>query len=210
MEHERDLDKTCANCGTSLPSSVRGGLCPACLLKRGLETNTVGFTDEDQAEAARRWRPPSVEQLEPLFPELDILGLIGRGGMGAVYKAREKQLDRLVALKILPPEIGREEAFAQRFAREAQAMAKLSHANIVTIYSFGSREQRGMGETRSTGVPPVSRMGVPPMQPPLQSQDDVNEEPSIEESSSSEPLHGLEARATHGRDAHATCLAHAT
>ncbi len=138
----------CAKCAAPLPSSVRGGLCPACLLKRGLETNTVGFTDEDQAEAAKRWTPPTVEQLAPIFPELDILELIGRGGMGAVYKAREKQLDRLVALKILPPEIGREPAFAQRFAREAQAMAKLSHSNIVTIYSFG---QRAAGELAAGG-----------------------------------------------------------
>ncbi len=138
----------CMKCEAPLPSSVRGGLCPACLLKRGLETNTVGFTDEDQAEAARRWTPPTVEQLASIFPELDILELIGRGGMGAVYKAREKQLDRLVALKILPPEIGREPAFAQRFAREAQAMAKLGHTNIVTIHSFG---QRSAGELAAGG-----------------------------------------------------------
>ncbi len=139
----------CTTCGSPLPASVRGGLCPACLLKRGLETNTVGFTDEDQADAARRWTPPTVEQLVPIFPELDIVELIGRGGMGAVYKAREKQLDRLVALKILPPEIGREEAFAQRFSREAQAMARLGHPNIVTIHSFGQRgavELAGGGE----------------------------------------------------------------
>lgn len=156
----------CDNCGSPLPDSLRGGLCPACLLKRGLETNTVGFTDEDQAEAARRWTPPTVEQLASIFPELDILELIGRGGMGAVYKAREKQLDRLVALKILPPEIGREPAFAQRFAREAQAMAKLGHSNIVTIYSFGSRPfavshrlQTGAGDGEKPAPPesaPVS------------------------------------------------------
>jgi len=127
----------CANCGLPLPSSAPGGLCPACLLKRGLETNTAGYTDDAQPLA--RWTPPTVEQLSSLFPELDILQLIGRGGMGAVYKAREKQLDRQVALKILPAEIGRREAFAQRFAREAQSMARLSHPNIVTIHSFGRR-----------------------------------------------------------------------
>ena len=148
----------CTTCGSELPDSVDEGLCPACLLKRGLETNTVGFTDEDQAAAAKRWQPPSCEQLAPLFPELDILELIGRGGMGAVYKAREKQLDRLVALKILPPEIGREEAFAHRFAREAQAMAKLSHANIVTIHSFGSRG----GEARDADILPARPEGVSP------------------------------------------------
>ena len=47
--------------------------------------------------------------------------------MGAVYKARQKQLDRIVALKILPPGIGEDPAFAERFAREAKALAKLNH-----------------------------------------------------------------------------------
>ncbi|NLF30625.1 MAG: serine/threonine protein kinase [Planctomycetes bacterium] len=127
---------TCTNCGSPLGDDVRGGLCPACLLKCGMQTNTMGFSQEDPPGAP--WTPPTVEELAPLFAELEILELIGRGGMGAVYKAREKDLDRLVALKILPPEIGRDPAFAQRFAREAQAMARLSHPNIVTIYSFGS------------------------------------------------------------------------
>jgi serine/threonine protein kinase len=110
-----------------------------------------------------------VEQLAPLFPELDILELIGRGGMGAVYKARQKELDRLVALKILPPEIGREDSaaaksltrnFAQRFAREAQAMARLSHPNIVTIYDFGSRSSTGFPACETPAQPGKA---VPPL-----------------------------------------------
>ncbi|RPI60252.1 MAG: serine/threonine protein kinase, partial [Planctomycetaceae bacterium] len=127
------------------------GLCPACLLACGLETNTVGGS-AGPAAGSTAWLPPTVEQLAPLFPELDIMELIGRGGMGAVYKARQKDLDRIVALKILPPEIGQDsslsKSFAERFAREAQAMAKLNHPNIVTIHSFGSRSR--------TGVSPVS------------------------------------------------------
>jgi len=137
MPEDTPQENLCPQCAKPLPPGSPRGLCPACLLACGLETNTVGYTDGAQARA--RWTPPPPEQLAPLFPELEILELIGRGGMGAVYKAREKQLDRLVALKILPPEIGREEAFAQRFAREAQAMAKLGHPNIVTIHSFGQR-----------------------------------------------------------------------
>ena len=58
--------------------------------------------------------------------------------MGAVYKARQKQLDRIVALKILPPGIGDDPAFAERFAREAKALAKLNHPGIVTLYEFGN------------------------------------------------------------------------
>ncbi|MCP4455302.1 MAG: serine/threonine protein kinase, partial [Planctomycetes bacterium] len=54
-----------------------------------------------------------------------------------VYKARQKQLDRVVALKILPPEVGQSEAFAERFTREARSMAKLHHPQIVTVFEFG-------------------------------------------------------------------------
>jgi serine/threonine protein kinase len=57
--------------------------------------------------------------------------------MGAVYKARQKELDRIVALKILPPDVGQDAAFAERFTREAKALAKLNHPGIVTIHDFG-------------------------------------------------------------------------
>lgn len=57
--------------------------------------------------------------------------------MGAVYKARQKELDRIVALKILPPDIGQDAAFAARFTREAKALARLNHPGIVTIHDFG-------------------------------------------------------------------------
>ena len=57
--------------------------------------------------------------------------------MGAVYKARQRGLDRLMALKVLPPEISRQPGFAERFAREARALARLSHPNIVTVIDLG-------------------------------------------------------------------------
>ena len=71
------------------------------------------------------------------FPELEILDLVGRGGMGVVYRARQKRLDRLVALKILSPSVGKDPAFAERFTREALALARLNHPNIVAVYDFG-------------------------------------------------------------------------
>jgi tRNA A-37 threonylcarbamoyl transferase component Bud32 len=81
--------------------------------------------------------PPSPRELAGRFPQLEILELLGQGGMGAVYKARQPGLDRLVAVKILPPQAGRDPAFAERFAREARALAKLSHPHIVAVYDFG-------------------------------------------------------------------------
>jgi|GEM_PF-897183 len=124
-------ENKCPQCGTPLSPGALAGLCPACLLKMGAAADTI--TDAKQPP----FNPPSVAELAPLFPQLEILELIGKGGMGAVYKARQKQLDRIVALKILPPGIGHDVAFAERFTREAKALAKLNHPGIVTLYEFG-------------------------------------------------------------------------
>jgi serine/threonine protein kinase len=79
--------------------------------------------------------PP--EQIAPHFPQLEILECLGRGGMGVVYKARQKTLNRFVALKVLAPERVLDPQFAGRFTREAQALAALNHPNIVTVHDFG-------------------------------------------------------------------------
>ena len=60
--------------------------------------------------------------------------------MGVVYKARQPKLNRLVALKILAPEKGADPKFAERFLREAQALARLNHPNIVTVHDFGEAD----------------------------------------------------------------------
>jgi tRNA A-37 threonylcarbamoyl transferase component Bud32 len=77
------------------------------------------------------------EELAPHFPQLEILECLGRGGMGVVYKARQKSLNRFVALKLLAPERVVDAKFAQRFTHEAQALAALNHPHIVTIHDFG-------------------------------------------------------------------------
>ena len=99
--------------------------------------------------------PPTPAELAPHFPDLEILELVGRGGMGVVYKARQKRLDRLVALKILSPKIGQDPAFAERFAREARAMAMLSHPHIVAVHDFGQTLPRGerRGERERAKLP---------------------------------------------------------
>ena len=81
--------------------------------------------------------PLSPAALAPHFPQLEILECLGRGGMGVVYKARQKALNRFVALKILAPERSTDSGFAERFTAEARMLASLNHPNIVTIHDFG-------------------------------------------------------------------------
>ncbi|MBE0545379.1 MAG: protein kinase [Verrucomicrobia bacterium] len=149
--------RTCPQCGTPLPTGTLTGLCPACLLRQGAAADTV--TEGKQAP----FEPPPIAELAPLFPQLEILELIGKGGMGAVYKARQKQLDRIVALKILPPGIGEDPAFAERFAREAKALAKLNHPGIVTLYEFGQVQNadgaRLWSQTQPQHATPAGHVG---------------------------------------------------
>ena len=99
-----------------------------------LETETLTPGDRSAQSTA----VPTPDELAPLFPQLEIMECLGRGGMGVVYKARQKALDRFVALKLLAPEKVSDAAFSARFEKEALALAKLSHPNIVTVHDFGS------------------------------------------------------------------------
>lgn len=84
---------------------------------------------------------PSPEELNRVLPNFEVESLIGQGGMGAVYKARQPKLDRYVAIKVVPSSFGKaEHNFADRFEREARAMAGLNHPNIVTVHDFGETE----------------------------------------------------------------------
>lgn len=127
----------CPNCGKPLPASAPAGLCPACLLAQGMDTDLGG-------EPRSRFQPPPVEEIARLFPQLEILGLLGAGGMGAVYKARQPALDRLVALKVLPPQGAGGTDSGERFNREARALARLSHPNIVAVHEFGFARAGGL------------------------------------------------------------------
>jgi hypothetical protein len=119
-----------------------------------LETQTAASHGESEPVDAAG-QPPTPAELAGCFPDLEILDLVGRGGMGVVYKARQRRLDRLVALKILSPTIGRDPAFAARFAREARAMAMLNHPHVVAVYDSGqaafSRAGEGAGATATGG-----------------------------------------------------------
>ena len=76
---------------------------------------------------------PDPADLAPLFPGYEIQGLIATGGMGAVYCAVQKSLERTVALKILPMELSSDAAFCAGFEAEAKAMARLNHPNLIGV-----------------------------------------------------------------------------
>ena len=117
-----------------LPTAIRT-FKPDELLARAM--NTVHMT----SGGLGKWKPPSDEEVARLFPQFEMLGMIGRGGMGAVYRARQVALDREVAVKLLPLEVSVDQAFADRFVREARAMAKLNHPNIISVYGFGTTDE---------------------------------------------------------------------
>jgi tRNA A-37 threonylcarbamoyl transferase component Bud32 len=80
---------------------------------------------------------PTLAEIAAAFPDLEILDLIGHGGMSAVFRARQPKLDRVVALKVLPKSLAATPGFAERFTREGRVLARLSHPNIVTVHDFG-------------------------------------------------------------------------
>ena len=144
-------DLACPHCGAQFkPQSATGGVCPDETQASKLHLDDIPLPagqvkPERKTDGATNFptpneksdKAPSAVELAPYFPELEILELLGQGGMGMVYKAHQPKLDRLVALKILPNTIGNGPSFAERFSREAKIMARLNHPNIVTIYDFG-------------------------------------------------------------------------
>ena len=117
----------CSRCGSPL---VQGSDCSRCLLQA-------------ESSGVKRLFPVpilSIDELEGLqksFPQYQLKRVIGRGGMGSIYQARQTTLDRDVALKIIDSKISADQSFVERFEREAKVLAKLSHPNIVAIYDFG-------------------------------------------------------------------------
>ncbi len=121
----------CLQCGHPIPSDAPAGLCPRCVL-------AAAATPLPAAVDARAHHlAPSRERVQAAFPHLEILERIGAGGMGVVFKARQKHLDRLVALKLLPETLAQDPRFAERFNREARVLARLNHPHIVTVHDFG-------------------------------------------------------------------------
>src|ERR1044072_38905 len=123
--------KRCPKCGAPIPAEAPQGLCPKCELHQASAPTEAGRTEAPKSP------PPTHEELAAAFPQLEILELIGQGGMGFVFKARQPKLERLGALKILPQSLAADPEFAERFSREGRVLARLNHPNIVTIHDFG-------------------------------------------------------------------------
>jgi serine/threonine protein kinase len=135
------LVRSCPRCHTDLSADAPEGICPECLFRHAID----GRAEEaehptDGWNPSPGFAPPAPAELARHFPQLEVLALLGQGGMGAVYKARQIKLDRLVAIKVLPPEVARDPAFAERFTREARSLARLNHSNIVTVHDFGDAD----------------------------------------------------------------------
>jgi serine/threonine protein kinase len=86
------------------------------------------------------FQAPSPEYLAELLPQYDVELFIAQGGMGAVYKGRQISLDRDIAIKVLPHEVGASEEFRESFISEAKSMARLNHSNLLGVFDYGTVE----------------------------------------------------------------------
>ena len=129
-------DRYCSECGSPIPGNTPEGCCPRCLL--GLaDTAPAGVTAQACSDGLSLPAEPG-----QFFGNYELLDQIGQGGMGVVYKARQKGLDRTVAVKLLRSTFLAGEAGVKRFRVEAQAVARLQHPNVVSIHEVG--EQNGL------------------------------------------------------------------
>ncbi len=129
------LDRTCARCATPLPDDApEGSVCVDC----------AALLESEQTMATPLDGTPNVSYRLPLqgaraevLGDFEIAEKLGQGGMGAVYRARQVSLDRVVALKVLPEYFAADEENVARFQREARIAAGLIHGNIVHVFSSG-------------------------------------------------------------------------
>ena len=128
--------RICPTCKAEIPADAPPGVCPLCALRAGYRREPTTRLGSDASGTP----PLSPEELSRRLPELEDFSLIGPGGMGTVYRARHRTLERPVAVKVIHPDLRDRESFADRFVREARTLARLDHPSIVKVYDFGQRD----------------------------------------------------------------------
>ena len=138
-----DSTTTCPRCGKPVARIELMGLCPDCMLKAGLGS----LADRTAVARSRHFAPPTVAELSGKFPQLDILELIGSGGMGVVYLVEDEKLARPFAAKTFARIGGTEDERRRRddrFAAEARAQANIRHDHILRVVASGFDDALGV------------------------------------------------------------------